>query len=102
MEEAGIDDAVIAIVGDSPVIANHWTTLLGLIFIDGAHSEDLAMADYEGWAPKLAAGGSLAIHDVFEDPSDGGQGPFRVYEQAKRDGFADSSATGSLRILRSR
>jgi predicted O-methyltransferase YrrM len=101
MEEAGIEDAVIAIVGDSPVIAKHWTTPLGLVFIDGAHSEDLAMADYEGWAPKLVSGGSLAIHDVFEDPSQGGQGPYRVYERARRDGFMDVSSTGSLRILRS-
>jgi predicted O-methyltransferase YrrM len=101
MEEAGLDDEVVAIVGDSPTIAKHWTTPLALVFIDGAHSEEPAMADYEGWAPKLVSGGLLAIHDVFEDPADGGQGPFRVFQRAKTDGFLDAGRTGSLRVLRS-
>jgi len=101
MEDAGLRDDVVAIVGDSRMIAKHWTTPLGLVFIDGAHSEEPAMADYDGWAPKLVSGGLLAIHDVFEDPADGGQGPFRVYERAKADGFTDAGRTGSLRIVRS-
>jgi predicted O-methyltransferase YrrM len=99
---AALEDVVIGIVGDSATIAKHWTTPLGLVFIDGAHSDEPAQADYEGWSPKLATGGVLAIHDVFEDPADGGQGPFRVYERAKSDGFADESRTGSLRVLRKR
>jgi MMP 1-O-methyltransferase len=98
--DAGLTDVVIAMVGDSPTIAKHWTTPLGLVFIDGAHSDEPAMADYEGWAPKLVGGGLLAIHDVFEDTRDGGQGPFRVYQRAKGDGLADVAARGSLRILR--
>jgi MMP 1-O-methyltransferase len=98
--DAGLEDTVVAVIGDSPTIARHWTTPLGLVFVDGAHSEEPAMADYEGWAPKLVDGGLLAIHDVFEDPRDGGRGPFRVYERAKHDGFADASACGSLRVLR--
>jgi len=97
--DAGLDQTVVAIVGDSPAIAAHWSTPVGLVFIDGAHSEDLARADYEGWAPKIAAGGLLAVHDVFEDPSQGGQGPFRVYHRAKEDGLVDVGCTGSLRVL---
>ena len=100
MTDAGLTDVVIGMVGDSAVIAKHWTTPLGFVFIDGAHSDEPAMADYEGWAPKLVAGGLLAIHDVFADPKDGGQGPYRVYERAKTDGFTDESACGSLRVLR--
>jgi predicted O-methyltransferase YrrM len=100
MDEAGLTDVVIAVVGDSATIARHWTTPLGFVFIDGAHSDEPATADYEGWTPKLVAGGVLAIHDVFPDPSEGGQGPFRMYERAKRDSFIDAGATGSLRILR--
>ena len=98
--EAALEDAIVAIVGDSPTIARHWTTSLGLVFVDGAHSDEPAMADYEGWAPKLVGGALLAIHDVFEDPRDGGQGPFRVYERAKADGFIDVRTCGSLRVLR--
>ena len=100
MVEAGLTDVVVGIVGDSPTIARHWTTHLGLVFVDGAHSDEPAMADYEGWAPKLVDGGLLAIHDVFPDPADGGQGPFRVYERAKADGFTDAASCGSLRVLR--
>jgi MMP 1-O-methyltransferase len=100
IDEARLADVVIAIVGDSPTVAKHWRTPLGLVFIDGAHSEELAMADYEAWASKVTIEGVLAIHDVFEDPAEGGRGPWRVYERAKTSGFIDAGASGSLRVLR--
>lgn len=99
MANAGLEDVVIGIVGDSTTVAAHWETPLGLVFVDGAHSENLAMADYEAWSPKLGPGGLLAIHDVFEDPSEGGRGPFKVYRRAVDDGFIEASAVGSLRVL---
>ncbi len=58
------------------------------------------MADYERWSPHVAPGGVLAIHDVFEDPGDGGQAPFHVWQRAVADGFTPESTTGSLRVLR--
>lgn len=100
ISDAGLEDVVIAIVGDSPTVAKHWTTPVGFVFIDGGHSEGIAMRDYESWTPKLIAGGILAIHDVFEDPADGGQGPFRVYERATAEGFAEARRVGSLLVLR--
>ena len=100
MEDAGLEDVVIAIVGDSASVARHWTTPIGFLFIDGGHDEDVAMRDYESWAPKLTDHGLLAIHDVFEDPSEGGQGPFRVYERALREGYEEEVSVGSLRVLR--
>jgi hypothetical protein len=42
----------------------------------------------------------LAFHDVFEDPTDGGQAPYRVWQRAVADGFTPVSTTGSLRVLR--
>ena len=45
-------------------------------------------------------GGTLAIHDVFEDPAAGGQAPFHVWQRAVADGFEPVSTTGSLRVLR--
>ncbi len=98
MRESRLDDVVVAMVGDSVSIATHWRTPLGLLFIDGAHSPEPAMADYEAWSPHVE--GVLAIHDVFADPSEGGQGPFLVYERALRDGFTELEATGSLRVLK--
>jgi predicted O-methyltransferase YrrM len=100
IEKAGLEDTVVAIVGDSATVAKHWTTDFGLLFIDGAHSDEPAFTDYEGWGPKVVDGGLLLIHDVFDDPANGGQGPFRVYERALAKGFAEVRATGSLRALR--
>jgi len=98
--EAGLDETVIAVVGDSPTIAEHWATPLGLVFIDGAHSTEPARADYEGWEPKIVTRGFLAIHDVFPDPADGGQAPYRIYLRALASGaFKEVSVTGSLRVL---
>ena len=97
---AGVEDDVIAIVGRSADVARLWTTPLGMLFIDGGHTDAAAQRDYEGWAPRVAAGGALAIHDVFPDPADGGQAPFRIYQRALASGaFTEVRAEGSLRIL---
>jgi predicted O-methyltransferase YrrM len=97
---ADLEDVVVAVIGFSVPIARVWRTPLGLVFIDGGHAEDVAMGDYAGWAPHVAAGGLLAIHDVFEDPAEGGQAPFHVWQRAVADGFTPVSTTGSLRVLR--
>ena len=98
--EAGLDDEVIVIVGRSVDVARLWRTPLGLLFIDGGHTDAAAQWDYEGWAPWVAIGGVLAIHDVFGDPADGGQAPFRIYQRALASGaFTEVRAEGSLRIL---
>jgi predicted O-methyltransferase YrrM len=101
IEDAGLEDVVIAVIGPSPTVAAHWATPLGLVFVDGGHAFDVARADYVGWSRHLAPGGLLVFHDVFEDPADGGQAPFEVWQQAVADGFTPVSTTGSLRVLRS-
>jgi predicted O-methyltransferase YrrM len=97
--DAGLEDTVIAVIGDSPTVAGHWGAPLGLLFIDGGHALDIAMADYVAWAGFVAPGGLLAIHDVFEEPSEGGQAPLVVWQRAVAEGFLPVSTTGSLRIL---
>jgi predicted O-methyltransferase YrrM len=97
---AGLEDVVVAIVGNSPTVGRDWATPLGLVFIDGGHAYEVALADYESWAPHVAPDGVLVFHDVFEDPADGGQAPFRVWQRAVADGFVPASTTGSLRVLR--
>jgi predicted O-methyltransferase YrrM len=96
---AGLEGTVIAVVGDSPTVAAYWGTRCALVFIDGGHGREPAFADYEGWAHHLAPEGLLVIHDVFPDPADGGRPPYEVYLQALDEGFAEVSATGSLRVL---
>ncbi|MEX0666554.1 MAG: class I SAM-dependent methyltransferase [Acidimicrobiia bacterium] len=100
IEDAGLEDAVVGVVGRSATVAANWGTTLGLVFIDGGHALDVALADYESWSRHLAPGGLLVFHDVFEDPADGGQAPFEVWKRAVADGFEPVSTTGSLRVLR--
>ncbi len=101
LHAAGVEDHVIAVVGHSAVVARLWSGPVGLVFIDGGHTEAAARADYAGWAPKLDPGGILVIHDVFADPADGGQAPYHVYRTALQSGhFTEDAATGSLRVLR--
>ncbi|MCC5034757.1 class I SAM-dependent methyltransferase [Streptomyces sp. WAC 00631] len=98
---AGLEDHVVAVVGRSPQVARVWGRPLGLVFVDGGHTDEHATADYEGWTPHLAPGGLLLIHDVFADPADGGQAPYRIYRRALESGdFTEVSATGSLHVLR--
>jgi MMP 1-O-methyltransferase len=101
IEDAGLEDVVIGVVGSSPIVARHWATPLGLVFIDGGHAFDVARADYQGWARCVRPGGYLAFHDVFEDPAEGGQAPYEVWKLAVADGWTPESTTGSLRVLRS-
>jgi predicted O-methyltransferase YrrM len=103
LHKAGLEDHVIAIVGRSPQVAKAWGGKVGLVFIDGGHTDEHATNDYEGWAPHVAEGGLLVIHDVFPDPVDEwtGQAPYRIYLRALESGaFAEVSVTGSLRVLR--
>jgi predicted O-methyltransferase YrrM len=100
IEDAGLEDVVVAVVGQSTTVAAVWGSPLGLLFVDGGHAYDVAMADYEAWAPHVAPGGLLAIHDVFPDPADGGQAPFEVWQRAVDEGFDPLWTQGSLRVLR--
>jgi MMP 1-O-methyltransferase len=97
---AGLEDHVIVVVGRSGDVARLWGTPLGLVFIDGGHTEAAAVTDYEGWAPWVAPGGALAIHDVFPNPADGGRPPYLIYCRALVSGaFTEVRAEGSLRLL---
>ena len=97
---ARLEDVVTPIVGRSVDVARWWAHPIDLLFIDGGHTDEAARADLRGWAPWVRAGGALVIHDVFGDPADGGQAPYRIYREALDGGeFAEVSVTGSLRVL---
>jgi predicted O-methyltransferase YrrM len=100
MYAAGLEDVVTAVVGRSTTVSSIWSTPLAMLFIDGGHAEEHAQNDYAGWAGFVAPQGVLAIHDVFEDPADGGQPPYHIYLRALADGFVEVRHVGSLRILR--
>jgi len=101
VHDADLEGTVIALVGESTTIADHWNTPLALLFIDGGHGAEPAHADYERWVPHVAVGGLLLIHDVFPNPADGGRPPFEIYTRAMESGaFEEIGHTGSLRTLR--
>jgi predicted O-methyltransferase YrrM len=96
-----LERSVVGVVGDSPTVAARWHQPLSFCFIDGGHGEEPAWADYRGWAPTVALGGWLAIHDVFPNPADGGRPPYDIYCAALASGeFVDDGVCGSLRVLR--
>jgi hypothetical protein len=102
LEDAGLEDDVVLLVGTSATVAAVWSTPLALLFIDGGHGRQVAWADYHAWTPKVAPGGYLAIHDVFPDPADGGRPPYELYCAAQASGWIEEEplGCGSLRVLR--
>ncbi len=99
MLDAGLTEQVVAIIGSSTTVSAHWRTPLSLLFIDGGHTDEHAGNDYTGFAPWVMRGGTLVIHDVFPDPEDGGQPPYRVYLRALDSGFEEAEALGTMRVL---
>ena len=98
--EAGLDDVVSALVATTQQVARWWTSPLTLLFLDGNHTEEVAQHDYAAFSPHVVAGGLLAVHDVFDDPAEGGRPPYNVVQRALGSGdFRQVSACGSLRVL---
>lgn len=101
VSRAGLDECVVPLVAASGVVAKHWQTPLGFVFIDGGHSLEAAQNDYQCWSPKIVPGGILAIHDLFPDPNEGGQAPITIWREAIASGlFVDLGVVGTLGVLR--
>lgn len=99
--KAGLEDNVVPMVTQSGVAARNWATPLGLVFIDGGHSYQTALSDYKCWSPYLLPGGFLIFHDIYPDPTKGGQAPFEVYKLAMGSGdYRELPMVNSLGILR--
>jgi len=101
LNRAGIEDAVVPMVCQSEVAARAWATPLSLIFIDGGHSYKTVYTDYHCWAKHLLPGGYLLIHDIFKNPDDGGQAPYRIYKEALVSGhFHELPMVKTLGVLK--
>lgn len=99
--DTNLADTVIPIVAPSVTAGKMWATPLSMVFIDGGHTLEAAMIDYETWTPHLMQGGFLLIHDIFMDPNEGGEAPRKVYEKALASGLFDSQGmTETLGVLR--
>ena len=101
----GLEDTVVPVVSHSQVVARNWATPLSLVFIDGGHAFETARSDYDCWSGHILPGGYLLIHDIFENPEDGGQAPWEVYKIAEGDGRFESlpriKTLGVLRRIKS-
>ncbi len=98
--ESELENTVVGLVGPSVTVAKHFSEPLSLLFIDGGHGHDVAWADYQYWTPKIVSGGLLLIHDVFENPEDGGRPPYEIFVDALASGLYEETAhEGSLRGL---
>jgi predicted O-methyltransferase YrrM len=99
IKAAGLEEEVVAVVGRSTTVSALWRTPLALLFVDGGHTDEHAGNDYAGWGRWVARGGTLVVHDVFPDPADGGQAPYRIYLRALDHGFEETRVRGSMRVL---
>lgn len=100
IDKSGLENTVIPIVAKSTIAAKAWATPLSMVFIDGGHSLEAAMADYECWTTHILKGGILAIHDIFPNPDDGGQAPFAIWKKAIESGlFKEVSLVKTLGFL---
>jgi predicted O-methyltransferase YrrM len=101
IQKAGLEEVVVPMITKSHVAAKDWATPLGLVFIDGSHSYDAVKTDYKCWYPHLLPGGLLVFHDIFLDPTEGGQAPYEVYKLALASGqFEELPMTRTLGTLR--
>jgi hypothetical protein len=99
--QADLEDTVVPIVAKSAVVARYWSTALGMVLIDGGHSFEAAFTDYSSWASHILPRGFLAIHDIFPDPTKGGQAPYQIYRLALSSGlFEELPMVDTLGILK--
>ena len=78
---------IVPIIGSSIEISSNWQSKISMLFIDGGHSFESANNDFKYWESKIVNGGCLVIHDIFENPNDGGQAPYEIYQKALRNNY---------------
>ena len=100
LRKANLLDTVVPIVSDSSLVSRYWKIPLSMVFIDGGHTMEAALNDFNNWKDKIIKGGILAIHDVFPNPDDGGRPPYEIYRKAlSEESFKEVEAVKSLRVL---
>ena len=101
LSNSQLEDCVVPLVGSSALVGRFWQIPLAMVFIDGGHSLESALTDYRTWSTHIVSGGILAIHDIFPDPSQGGQAPYTIYKLAVASGLFEAlPGTKTLGVLR--
>tara|TARA_B100000212_G_scaffold70760_1_gene49810 strand:- start:707 stop:1300 length:594 start_codon:yes stop_codon:yes gene_type:complete len=92
---------IIPIIDKSQNASNFFSEKISLLFIDGGHSFETALSDYNAWKDKICSDGLLVIHDVFPNPKDGGRPPYEIYTLAKESKeFDDLGIYETLGVLK--
>ena len=92
---------IIPILSKSSEASKTFSELISLLFIDGGHSLEAALSDYNSWKDKICPGGLLVIYDVFPNPQDGGRPPYEIYSKAQKSKkFEDLGIYETLGILK--
>lgn len=103
LEQYDLAGHVVPMIGTSAVAGRCWQTPLSMVFVDGGHAFEAVDQDVRTWAPHLMPGGLLVMHDIFPDPSKGGQAPRQVYDHAIfSGGFIVRPMTRTLGVLEKR
>lgn len=96
-----LDEVVIPVVTHSAIAAKAWGAPLSLVFIDGGHSPEMSLADCLAWSEFIIPNGIMAVHDIYEHPDQGGQGPYLALQALLASGkFRLENKINSLGILR--
>jgi hypothetical protein len=93
IEHFDLGQYISPIVAPSLQVAGRWHQPLGLVFLDGDHSQAAIHADVMAWTPHLQPGGFLVLHD--STPLSSFPGP-RAVASELRTLFPDYDSCGSL------
>ena len=101
LRSSNLGKYIIPIISKSSDASKTFSESISLLFIDGGHSLEAALCDYNSWKDKICSGGLLVIHDVFPNPQDGGRPPFEIYSKAQKSKqFEDLGIYETLGILK--
>jgi predicted O-methyltransferase YrrM len=94
---AGVVEEVWLVNLASQAAARAWSGPISLLWIDGDHSYEGALADFQAWEPFVMRGGLIA----FDDATDPSLGPHRVIDEALASGrFERAAMHGKIAVLR--
>jgi len=95
----GVVEKVRLVNLSAEVVRKGWTLPIGLLWIDGDHSEEGVRRDFGAFEPFLRPGGVVAFHDA-RDPQGG---PAKLIEELCANGvYQQADAVGELIALRRR
>lgn len=60
LEDAGLEDVVVPVVGSTETVGRYWSTPVGFLFIDACHGEQV-QADWLAWGQHVES--RVAFHD---------------------------------------